>query len=572
MDAAGRAVRPTPDGGFVVAGWIAFGSSSNADAWVLKFDSSGTLQWQKAYGGSGKDRATSIEPTSDGGYIVGGTTGSFGTVADSTDYNLWVFKLDGAGNLQWQRFFDLPQDVDSSVDQIVRVVPVQGGYLVAGEAWNIGAGKDDTLLIKLDNGGNVVWQRTVGGSEWESAWDVRATTDGGAIVAGHSWSVNVSDYWLLKLDASGALQWQKGYTGHSVQEEHATSVVLTNDGGYLVVGWEDIGAIWYLSMLKLAADGTLVWQKKYEHSVGRLVPRHVQFNSISTGDITIDGYIVAGWVTDTVGTKKAWLAWFDTSGNVVWSKAYRPGPGTKAEFWSAVPYADGSVYVAVGNYEPSPWDPSQLWVVGVDLNGNLGAGCLVEDLPLSPVTSFPNAYVTTFPESAQFLPNATDPPTLTPTALVPRNPCAATTSADMQANAPTVPPSLAPGGNYNLSFSCTNNGPDAATNASCSVAVSAGVASGVNCSPSVPVSSLPSGGTISCTYTFTAPGTPGGGDTPETGITFTVTASSSTSDPNSSNNTATSGATPVPIVDAVNDSASFPANTSQTFNLAGNDQ
>ncbi|BCW93141.1 MAG: hypothetical protein KatS3mg007_1035 [Thermoanaerobaculum sp.] len=143
--------------------------------------------------------------------------------------------------------------------------------------------------------------------------------------------------------------------------------------------------------------------------------------------------------------------------------------------------------------------------------------------------------------------------------------------ADMQANAPSVPPSLGPGGSYSLAFSCTNNGPDAATNATCAVSVSAGAVSGVSCSPSVPVASLASGSTISCTSTFTAPGSQGGGDTPETGVTFTVTAGSATSDSNTTNNTATSGA--IPIVDALNDAASFPAGTSgASFNVGSNDQ
>ncbi len=150
---------------------------------------------------------------------------------------------------------------------------------------------------------------------------------------------------------------------------------------------------------------------------------------------------------------------------------------------------------------------------------------------------------------------------------------AAAQSADMRANTPSVPPSLGPGGSYPLFFSCTNNGPDAATNATCGISPSVGTVSGVSCSPSVPVASLASGNTISCTCIFTAPGAQGGGNTPETGVTFTVTASASTTDPNTTNNTATSGATPIPIVDAVNDAGSFPANTvGATFNVGSNDQ
>ncbi|MCS7182819.1 MAG: IPTL-CTERM sorting domain-containing protein, partial [Thermoanaerobaculum sp.] len=148
----------------------------------------------------------------------------------------------------------------------------------------------------------------------------------------------------------------------------------------------------------------------------------------------------------------------------------------------------------------------------------------------------------------------------------------AAATADMVANTPSVPPSLGPGAAYNLSFSCSNAGSAAATNATCGISVSAGTVSGVSCTPAVPVASLAPGASIACTYTFTAPGTAGGGNTPETGVVFTVTAGAS-NDSNAGNNTATSGATPVPLVDALNDAGTFPAGmVGATFNVGANDQ
>ncbi len=146
---------------------------------------------------------------------------------------------------------------------------------------------------------------------------------------------------------------------------------------------------------------------------------------------------------------------------------------------------------------------------------------------------------------------------------------AATLVADMSANTPAVPPSLDPGGSFTSNFSCTNSGPDPASNASCGLSASAGTVSGVSCTPSVPVGSLPSGSSITCSYTFTAPGTAGGGDTPETGVTFTVTASAD-NDSNAANDTAASSA--IPIVDALDDSGTYPAGSGQTVDLAANDQ
>lgn len=145
-----------------------------------------------------------------------------------------------------------------------------------------------------------------------------------------------------------------------------------------------------------------------------------------------------------------------------------------------------------------------------------------------------------------------------------------TAPADMTANLGALPPSLSPGGTYSgLTFSCTNSGGTAATNATCTIAVSAGAVSGVSCSPTTPVASLAPGGSVSCTYTFQAPGSQGGADTPPAVITFTATGNAD-NDGNASNNS-DSGQTP--LVDALDDSVSLPANTvGATFNVAGNDQ
>ncbi|BCW93140.1 MAG: hypothetical protein KatS3mg007_1034 [Thermoanaerobaculum sp.] len=570
-DAAGTMVRTTSDGGFVVAGYTFVGPLARPDAWVLKFDSSGTLQWQKAYGGSGDDWATSIEPTGDGGYIVGGGTGSWGTVSGFPDYNVWVFKLDASGNLQWQRYFDNPTDVDSQ-DKIVRVVPVQGGYLVAAENWvgGVGAGEDDVWIIKLDTAGNVLWQKTVGGTFGESPWDIRPTGDGGAIVAGYTWSYSIVDAWLLKLDASGALQWQKRLSVNStVQPEYGTSVVPTSDGGYLLVGYEEAGLSRYPLAFKLDSAGNVVWQKRYlPASSGPFplaIPREVQ----ETSD---GGFIVAGSTPWPSGGGAGWLMKLDGLGNVVWSKAY--GAFANAGFASVVPTANG--YVAVGGFNLSEGDvttPFQLWVMGVDTAGNLGGTCPVQDIATPADTGyFENP--TTLAEAVPSPPTATDAPTITLTTLIPNNLCVpALGPADMQAQSTYAPP-LGPGLSYPLSFSCVNQGPNPATNATCGISVTAGAASGVICSPSVPVPSLAANSFINCTYTFTAPGSQGGSDTPETGVTFTVTASSDNPDPNAANNTATTTwANPIPIVDALNDAASFPAGTSgASFDVGSNDQ
>ncbi|KDA53178.1 hypothetical protein EG19_07320 [Thermoanaerobaculum aquaticum] len=143
--------------------------------------------------------------------------------------------------------------------------------------------------------------------------------------------------------------------------------------------------------------------------------------------------------------------------------------------------------------------------------------------------------------------------------------------ADMQPSLGFFPSSFGPGSVYpGLTFSCTNNGPDDAVNATCSIAASAGTISNLTCLPSVPVAVLAVGSSTTCTFQFTAPDTQGGQDTPQTGVMLTVTAGTDNeADP--SNNTA-STALPIPLVDALDDAASFPASTRPTYNVGANDQ
>jgi len=150
-------------------------------------------------------------------------------------------------------------------------------------------------------------------------------------------------------------------------------------------------------------------------------------------------------------------------------------------------------------------------------------------------------------------------------------PAAPAAQSDMAASLGSLPPSLSPGGSYSpLTFSCTNNGPGAAINPTCSITASAGTVSILSCSPALPVGSLASGASISCTFDFTAPGTAGGFNTPETGVTFTVTTGAA-NDSNTANNTA-SNISPIPIVDALDDAATFPAGSTQSYNVGANDQ
>ncbi|MDY0369025.1 MAG: T9SS type A sorting domain-containing protein, partial [Bacteroidales bacterium] len=248
-----RSIQQTSDGGYIVAGnsysndGDVSGNHGEWDYWIVKLNDTGNIQWQKCLGGSEFDIAYAIQQTSDGGYIVAGMTESNdGDVSGNHGYDdYWVVKLDDTGNIQWQKSLG-----GSSIEKAQSIQQtLDGGYITAGYSYSNNGdasgnhGASDYWVVKLDDTGNIQWQKSLGGSESEWAYSIQQTTDGGYIVAGWSYSNNgdVSenhgddDYWVLKLDNTGNIQWQKSLGGSSVEWAHSTQ--QTSDGGYIVAGW-----------------------------------------------------------------------------------------------------------------------------------------------------------------------------------------------------------------------------------------------------------------------------------------------------------------------------------------------
>lgn len=254
-DDEARSIIQTPDGGFVVSGYSEFDDGDygdgNFDFWILKLDNNGIIEWEKNLDGSQMldrdvsqtaDRANSITHTTDGGYIVAGET-------FDGDYDYWIIKLDQNGSVEWENSFG-----GSRGEQAYSIIQLSDGtYAVAGftgsddgdvSDLNGTAGfSDDFWILKLDINGNLLWEKTFGGSSSESAAALESTYDGGLIVAGHTSSsdgdisVNkgAEDFWILKLDEYGIIEWEKSLGGPDY--DRASSILQTEDNGYAVAGW-----------------------------------------------------------------------------------------------------------------------------------------------------------------------------------------------------------------------------------------------------------------------------------------------------------------------------------------------
>ena len=275
-------IQQTSDGGYAVAGWTESFGVSGVEFWVLKLREDGTIQWQKTYG-QWWDVASFIQQTSDGGYAVTGWTWSFG----AGDSDFWVLKLDGDGNIQWQKTYGgRADDQAESIQQTS-----DGGYVVAGLTESFGAGDSDIWVLKLDGDGDIQWQKTFGGSDTEatSAEPIQQTSDGGYVVTGRteSFGAGDSDFWVVKLNGDGSIQWQKPYGGQA--DDQAKAIRQTSDGGYVVTGYTaSFGAgNWDFWVLKLDAGGDILWQKTYGGTSSEYA------HTIQQTEDT--GYIVAGY-------------------------------------------------------------------------------------------------------------------------------------------------------------------------------------------------------------------------------------------------------------------------------------
>jgi hypothetical protein len=351
-------IQPTADGNYIAAGGtgtpeLVSGFSNAIDAWIMKTDPKGTLIWQKVYGSNLYDQAMSIRQTNDPdntkGYIFAGfsnsTDGNFTSNHGKEDG--WVVKLDKNGNFQWQTLLG---GSGSEWLMSVRQIPDNSGYIVAGytESDNISGtvykGNTDIFVAKLSNNGSVVWQKVIGGDNYDFGSSIIPASDGGFILAGYSRSGSVpqsnsnhgyNDILIMKLDDAGEVQWSKLLGGCQGEATAFDNIIQqTPEGGYILIGQTlsslhrcggDVTGnthgsadVW---VVKLDKRGNIQWQNLLGgtgYDDGGVIHQTPHGDYIIAGRTTSDNSGDVGQNNGPRDTWDAWVAKLDSNGQLLW--------------------------------------------------------------------------------------------------------------------------------------------------------------------------------------------------------------------------------------------------------------
>jgi hypothetical protein len=362
-------IKQTVDGGFIVAGSTisndgdVFGNQGGEDFWILEFDTTGLIQWKKSIGGSNNEIPHCIQQTSDNGYIiVGFSESNNGDVTNNYgNKDVWIVKMNISGIIEWEKNYGGSEwDEAHSIQQTS-----DGGYVFAGFTQSSGGdisenhGLLDFWVVKLNNIGVIEWEKTFGGSNEDKANSIKKTIDGGYIIVGNTKSIDGDvlenqgnvDYWIIKINDVGELEWQKTLGGQAA--DSAEDILQLEDGGYMVVGHSGSNNTGNVSghhgsfdawVVKLSNTGDLQWQKALGGSnadYGRSILQ------ASDGTYVIAGSTKSndGDIMQNQGNSDAWLLKLNDFGDLIWQKTLG---GSNAETFFDLEQTIGGGYILAG--------------------------------------------------------------------------------------------------------------------------------------------------------------------------------------------------------------------------------
>jgi hypothetical protein len=331
LEEQGKSVAAASDGGFLIGGYSVSGISGNktsphygnGDYWVVRVDSEGRILWDKSFGGTNGDYLEAVIPMPAGGFLLAGQSNS-GISGNKTsprrDENfystdLWLVRIDAAGNKLWEQSYGGVGD-----DNLGAVVATADGGVLLGSASSSPVsgnktapqiGGSDYWVLRLDANGEIIWQRTYGGNDWDELRGIAAASDGGFLIAGISYSpvtegfkttepFGAADYWIVRIDGNGEKIWETGFGGTDYDD--LQSVSSMTDGGFLLGGasysapggnktsaWRGRSDYW---IVRINSAGEKRWEESYGGLGDDFATKAVQRS---------DGRFLVGGNSDTLG-------------------------------------------------------------------------------------------------------------------------------------------------------------------------------------------------------------------------------------------------------------------------------
>ena len=352
----GSSVQQTSDGGYIAVGITFSFSSGNQYFYLIKTNSTGDTLWTKTFGGINNDEGYSVQQTSDGGFIIAGYTNSFGV----GNVDIYLIKTDSTGNMVWNKTIGGTVSEEAySVQQTT-----DGGYIITGVTDSFGAGLEDVYLVKTDSIGNILWTKTYGGSNDDVGSSVYQTADGGYIVGGYTKSFGAGnyDFYLIKTDVSGNVQWTKTFGG--INDEQSYSVQQTTDGGYVIIGYTNSFGAGFedVYIIKTDTSGNTVWSKTY----GGIYDDE----GYSIQQTTDGGFILVGFTQSFgFGDYDTYLIRTDPTGNILWTRTFG---GSNGDVGSSVKQTTDAGYIIVGRTENFGAGNYDFYLIKTDSIGNSG--------------------------------------------------------------------------------------------------------------------------------------------------------------------------------------------------------
>jgi hypothetical protein len=346
----GHSIRTTFDGGYIITGYTqSYGAGGVFDdVYLIKTDVNGDTLWTKTYGGTVYSDGYSVEQTSDSGYVIAGSTDSFG----NGGFDVYLIRTDKNGDTLWTKTYGgINNDEGFSVQQTT-----DGGFIIAGATVSFGSGNHDVYLIKTDFNGELLWTKTFGGTGDDYGFSVKQTNDEKYLVVGNH---STGGVYLIKTNESGDTLWTKSYIVYGPPHINlGYSMEQTADNGYIIAGTASSETF----LLKTDSIGSLQWTKMFGGESNDIV--------MSVHQNTDGGYILGGWSQSfPVGSYHSMLIRTNAIGDTLWTRTY--GGGGTPRGYSVQQAKDGGfIFLAsasafgAGNYD--------LYLVKTDSNGNSG--------------------------------------------------------------------------------------------------------------------------------------------------------------------------------------------------------